>query len=257
MALMLGGIEFQAFELPESIPQGGAQAMAIHKLIGGRRIVDAMGPDDAPIEWSGILIGETAQQRALRLDLLRRTGRRVELGFGMRMYEVVVRNFQAVLERPMLLRYTIVCEIVRDLIAGDGAEEAETREQEIAADLAVFEAELLMRDATLFAISIAAQAVRAALGDKGAQRGTLYVATAAAQQFIGNAVYEATGDAVTADLAMASVQGVAGVIQGGDPVQMAGNMLSTTDAATAAYSAQTAIAAMERTNRNLEDPATT
>lgn len=210
-----------------------------------------MGPDDAPIEWAGIFVGETAQLRALRLDMLRRSGRRVELSFGLRLYEVVVRRFIATLERPLLLRYQITCEIVRDLVAGEGGtEEAETAEQQIEADLLAAEAELEMRNTTLFAISMATQAVRAALGDKGAQRGTLYVATEVAQRYIGNALYEATGDAMAADAAMAGVQGVAGVIQGGDPVQMATNMLGVTQASTAAYSAQTTINALTRAGRN-------
>jgi hypothetical protein len=35
--VMLGGIVFERFEIPEKINFGGKQTLAIHKLIGGRR----------------------------------------------------------------------------------------------------------------------------------------------------------------------------------------------------------------------------
>ena len=54
----LGGFAFQDFEVPERIPAGGEQMLAIHKLVGGRRVIDAMGRDDAALEWSGYFLGD-------------------------------------------------------------------------------------------------------------------------------------------------------------------------------------------------------
>jgi len=36
---------------------GGAQMMAIHKLIGGQRVIDTLGPDDENISWTGRFVG--------------------------------------------------------------------------------------------------------------------------------------------------------------------------------------------------------
>ena len=45
--VILGPIALQGFEVPESITIGGAQRLAIHRLPGGARVIDALGPDDA------------------------------------------------------------------------------------------------------------------------------------------------------------------------------------------------------------------
>src|SRR4051812_29902390 len=113
MAFNLGGIEFEGFELPEKLELGGEQAMVVQRVIGGKRVIHAMGPDDAPIEWSGRLLGETAQLRALRLDLLRRAGRELEFRFAHRAYKVVIRRFKAEHERPYLIPYSITLEVVK------------------------------------------------------------------------------------------------------------------------------------------------
>jgi hypothetical protein len=51
------------------------------------------------------------------------------------------------------------------------------------------------------------------------------------------------------------VGAIAGVIQGGDPVQMAANVAGVTVAGTAAYSAQTVVNSLQRTSRNVENGA--
>jgi hypothetical protein len=72
--LLFGPVLFQDFELPASITWGGAHSLAIHRLPGGARIIDAMGRDDADITWSGIFSGEDASFRARALDLMRAEG---------------------------------------------------------------------------------------------------------------------------------------------------------------------------------------
>lgn len=51
--LVLGPVVFQAFEVPERIRFGGKQRVAVHELFGGGRVVDAVGAEEGPIEWSG------------------------------------------------------------------------------------------------------------------------------------------------------------------------------------------------------------
>jgi hypothetical protein len=40
-------------EVPDIIPFGGHQRPAIHNQLGGKRVIDAMGPDPTAIHWSG------------------------------------------------------------------------------------------------------------------------------------------------------------------------------------------------------------
>src|SRR4051812_44013109 len=95
VTLNLGGVVFQGFEIPESINFGGAQQLVVHKLPGGGRVVDAMGPDDADIRWSGRLRGSSAEQRAILLDFMRRQGNKVLLTWSLHRYQVVIKEFAA------------------------------------------------------------------------------------------------------------------------------------------------------------------
>ena len=65
---MLGPVVFRDFEVPERINLGGRQRLAVHMLPGGGRVVDAMGPDDAPIRWSGTFSGVDAAERVRMLE---------------------------------------------------------------------------------------------------------------------------------------------------------------------------------------------
>ena len=50
-------IVFQDFELPSGINFGGRQRLALHRLPGGSRVIDALGRDDAQISFAGIFTG--------------------------------------------------------------------------------------------------------------------------------------------------------------------------------------------------------
>ena len=52
--LTLGDFEFARYEIPEQITFGGDQRLVVHELVGGTRVIDAMGRADAPLEWSGL-----------------------------------------------------------------------------------------------------------------------------------------------------------------------------------------------------------
>ena len=51
--IILGGVVFTDFQIPNKIPFGGKQAHKIHDLIGGQRFVDAMGPNSGDKSWTG------------------------------------------------------------------------------------------------------------------------------------------------------------------------------------------------------------
>lgn len=114
ITLALGDVTFQDFEVPESIGTGGAQALKVHKLVGGVRIVDSMGRDDAPLIWSGTFLGEDALTRSQALDALRIAGAQVTLTFSQFRYQVTVSEYKADIRREYWIPYSITCEVVED-----------------------------------------------------------------------------------------------------------------------------------------------
>lgn len=112
--LTLDTFVFQGFEIPERIPLGGAQALVIHKLPGGDRVIQAMGRDDDPIQWNGMFLGANALDRARVLDAMRVAGNAVMLKFLGYQYSVVVKGFRFTIEAFYRVLYTIDLEVVED-----------------------------------------------------------------------------------------------------------------------------------------------
>jgi hypothetical protein len=116
--VLLGSIQFVEREIPDFVPWGGKQQLAIHKLLGGTRVIDAMGPDPNPIKWSGNLYATKAHPlpsvRARQIDAMRKAGAQVSLTWGSFNYLVVVQEFQAIYKHEWQIAYTITCEVVTD-----------------------------------------------------------------------------------------------------------------------------------------------
>lgn len=121
--LVLGEVTFTGFEVPSRISIGGAHAVTIHKLPGGRRVVDAMGVDDAAISWSGYFTGPEAAMRARLVDAMRQNGDQVSLSFGDYVFSVIVVHFEYDLQdRGAVISYRIRTERVSEqIIAGDSS----------------------------------------------------------------------------------------------------------------------------------------
>ncbi len=132
--LLLGPVLFRDFELPASIAWGGRQRLAVHQLPGGRRVIDAMGRDDAAIIWSGTFSGADAAERARLLDLMRAEGAAWPLTWGRFLYSVVIQDFAVSYERANWMQYRIACAVLRDEIEGL-VEDALSLAQSAAADL--------------------------------------------------------------------------------------------------------------------------
>lgn len=113
----LGDFQFRDMEVPESIPFGGGQALAVHKLVGGQRVVDAMGPDDVPKDWRGWFRGQDAVSRARYLDTLRKQGRALTLTWDAFRFSVVIATFEADFRRSYEIPYRISLEVVEDQTA--------------------------------------------------------------------------------------------------------------------------------------------
>jgi hypothetical protein len=113
--LTLGGILFADFEVPEKINFGGKQMLTSHKLIGGQRVIDAMGPDDDNTTWSGRFRGAGAEIRARQLNLLRRQGQPQTLSWSTLLYSVMIEDFRADFQQPYEIPYTISVMVIEDL----------------------------------------------------------------------------------------------------------------------------------------------
>lgn len=131
MALLLGDFIFENFEIPDVVNGlGGKQQLSKHKLLGGARVTDAMGPDDADPSWSGRFRGPDAVQRAQQLDAMRISGQEFDLSFGAIFCSVVIEefeyNYMRVNEVPYRIKVYITAPIVPeiepsldDLVAAD------------------------------------------------------------------------------------------------------------------------------------------
>jgi hypothetical protein len=116
MALLtLGGIQLDGFEVPASITFGGAQRAAVHKLLGGARVIDTMGRDDAALGWRGVLTGSAAGDRARTLDAMRAAGNVLSLAWDSYCYDVVISRLDMEFCSPWWITYEIECTVLIDL----------------------------------------------------------------------------------------------------------------------------------------------
>jgi hypothetical protein len=112
--LTLGGIIFQDFEVPDNIGIGGEQALVVHKLPGGSRVIDAMGADHRDITWSGRFRSGNAEARARLLDGYRNGGKQWLLQWSTYRYLVIVKSFEAQYQQPFEIPYSVTCLVVAD-----------------------------------------------------------------------------------------------------------------------------------------------
>ena len=135
-ALKLGDFQFKDLEVPESLPFGGTQKLAMHDLVGGTRVIDSMGAFCGPVEWSGWLLGKDALARARQLDDLRERGASLLLQWSEIYYAVVIRDFRADFQRAYKIPYKIVCEVASDLSKFGGSDAGQSIDRQIKSDAA-------------------------------------------------------------------------------------------------------------------------
>jgi hypothetical protein len=116
MPMTLGNVVLDGFEVPGGIRFGGRQALAVHRLPGGGRVIDAIGPDDFDICWCGVLSGSDAAGRARLLDGLRRGGSTVPLAWESFLVPVIIGNLQFDFASPWWIPYQIRCVVASGTI---------------------------------------------------------------------------------------------------------------------------------------------
>lgn len=117
--LSLGAVQFQGFEIPEELNLGGKQTLVVHKLIGGQRVIAAMGPDPDDIRWQGRFQGGDAVGRAQQLDAMRDAGAPVVLLCGSITLNVVISEFTWRYQREYQALYSICCVVIPDATTVD------------------------------------------------------------------------------------------------------------------------------------------
>jgi hypothetical protein len=135
VVLQLGDVTLQGFEVPGRVSFGGAQALAVHKLPGGARIIDAMGRDDADLTWSGVMSGGDASDRAKLLDAMRAAGALLPLSWDQFFYRVIISRLKLDYCSPWWIYYEITCRVLQDEAQAE-AEILVSVASAIAADLA-------------------------------------------------------------------------------------------------------------------------
>lgn len=117
VVLSLGGVAFRDMEVPEQIRFGGRQRVAVQNLIGGGRVVSALGIDDGLIEFAGIFSGADAGSRAQLLDAARALGAALPLVWDGFFYTVVIESFVAEYRKQNLIPFAVACVVVSDPVA--------------------------------------------------------------------------------------------------------------------------------------------
>ena len=111
--LTLDGVAFTGYSTPDVMMGGGKQAMVVHKLPGGSRVIDLLGPDEHQIVWKGHFFDSNAYGTALTLDAMRAAGGVRSLQWGGQSRAVIIDDFVYRVRRlPVWVEYAIVCTVV-------------------------------------------------------------------------------------------------------------------------------------------------
>ena len=105
--LVLGGFVFEDFATPETLPGGGKQRLHVHKLPGGDRVIDAMGPDDDDRQFDVIHVGSSALDEVLTLDGMRIAGEPLPYSNGAEARVVVISSFTWKIEKFNVIHSSI------------------------------------------------------------------------------------------------------------------------------------------------------
>lgn len=115
--LIVGDVEFTGLEVPESVSIGAKQKLVVHKLVGGKRVVDVLGLDYKNIQWSGWITGATAGDRVTELETLRDAGQPLNFNMDGYYFSVLIEDFDARFEHVYRRYYSIDLLVVSRLDA--------------------------------------------------------------------------------------------------------------------------------------------
>lgn len=115
--LIVGDVEFTGLEVPESVTVGAKQQLVVHKLVGGKRIVDVLGVDYDNLSWGGWMTGATAGERVTELETLRDAGQPLSFNMDGYYFSVIIQSFSSRFEHIYRRFYNIELLVVERLDA--------------------------------------------------------------------------------------------------------------------------------------------
>lgn len=132
--VVLGDFVFDGFEVPEYVSTPGRQALVVHKLPGGERVIDLLGDDPGEITWAGVMLDSEPYSRAQQLEQMRIDAQPLALQFGSWFYTVFVSSLDL---RPAYSRvaYSISCTVLRNEASADNST-SETTDDLVSSDVA-------------------------------------------------------------------------------------------------------------------------
>lgn len=123
----LGEVELFGFEIPETLPLGGVQQIAVTEYLGkNKRAVHALGAQPRPLEWSGIFLTDSALARANLIDGMRLRGETLEIIFGEFKAKVIISQFFFDVKHQWRVEYSIILEIVETDLKKDNLQIVES-----------------------------------------------------------------------------------------------------------------------------------
>ncbi|ATU72909.1 hypothetical protein SXCC_02554 [Gluconacetobacter sp. SXCC-1] len=109
--VIIGGLTLTGMEVPRLIRDGGGQQVAVHRLPGGNRILDAVGNDPDRLELEGTFVGPTALARAQALKQMRVAGTPVAFsGAGLSLVVRIVQYSYDYQHKGVVIPYRLVLE---------------------------------------------------------------------------------------------------------------------------------------------------
>lgn len=223
ITLLLGPVVFQDFEVPARINLGGRQRVAVHRLVGGARVIDSLGRDDAELQFDGVFSGRDATLRARMLDELRAVGAPLPLTWDVFYYTVILTRFDAEYRNGWWIPFRIVCTVLRDEAAAlidTGFSLAGSAVSDVAAAASWTVGTDIGLGAVQSALSMPSAAIRGA-SDYVAAQGSLTATQGALSQSMGSAEAALNGSGLgSASSAAAGISGLGAAV--GSAQQLAG-----------------------------------
>lgn len=112
--LVLDSVVFTDFSIPDRIVGGMSHMLGVQKLIGGDRIIDAMGADPETLCWRGRWRGPSAVGNSQTLEAMTASGGQFSLTWGSNFYQVVIARYVSEYEAYFEIPYEISCIVVPD-----------------------------------------------------------------------------------------------------------------------------------------------
>ena len=222
IVLTLGSVIFQDFEIPQELPFGGSHMLVVKKLVGGDRVIDAMGRDDAEKAWAGRFRGSQAEARARILDEMRIGGEQQLLTWSSLRFLVVIDKFEFRFSGgPQEIPYSISCTVIQDLSAPIVAV-APTANSLIFGD--INSAGTLAGEINVSAIVASVAQVASAANAVAKFSGASPSQVAGVQTTIQTALTATATQQTVLNAAVAPSGSVAGVVGGGAPAALAASL---------------------------------